>query len=73
MIAAFTVGKYSEASVLMVCSTMTAATSRRYGRTYRRTSARSMSLLSHTDPRPKTPVQPVCRQFFQPLPLQYML
>ena len=48
MIAALTVGRYSEARVLMVCSVITAATSHRYGRTYCRSSARSMPLLSHT-------------------------
>ena len=49
MIAALTVGRYSEARVLIIWSTATAASSQRYGRTYCRSSARSISLLSHTD------------------------
>jgi hypothetical protein len=49
MIAALTVGRYSEASVLIIWSSATAASGQRYGRTYRRSSARSIWLLSHTD------------------------
>src|SRR6476469_10201683 len=49
MIASLTVGRYSEASVLIIWSTATAASGQRYGRTYRRSSARSIWLLSHTD------------------------
>ena len=48
MIAALTVGRYNAASVLITCSTATIATSERYGRTYLRSSARSISVLSHT-------------------------
>ena len=48
MIAALTVGRYSEASVLINWSTATTASSHRYGRTYCRSSARSIPLLSHT-------------------------
>ena len=42
MIVALTVGRYSEARVLTNCSVITVATSRRYGRTYWRSSARSI-------------------------------
>src|ERR1700720_1535762 len=49
MIVAFTVGRYSEASVLTNCSVITAATSHRYGRTNWRSRARSIWLLSHTE------------------------
>ena len=50
MIAAFNVGRYSNASVLITCRSITATTdsSPRYGRTYCRSSARSIPLLSHT-------------------------
>src|SRR5258705_9085668 len=48
MIAALTVGRYSDARVLIICSTISVATSRRYGRMYWRSSARSIWLLSHT-------------------------
>ena len=50
MIAALTVGRYSDASVLITCSTATTASSQRYGRTYCRSSAKSIPLLSHTAP-----------------------
>ena len=43
MIAALMVGRYSEASVLTICSTATTASSPRYGRTYCRSSAQSIS------------------------------
>ena len=42
MIVALRVGRYNVASVLIACSTISAATSRRYGRMYWRSSARSM-------------------------------
>lgn len=42
MIAALTVGRYSDANVLIDCSAINAPTSRRYGRMYWRSSARSM-------------------------------
>ncbi len=42
MIVALSVGRYSVASVLIICSAMSTATSRRYGRMYWRSSARSM-------------------------------
>jgi hypothetical protein len=48
MIAALTVGKYSEASVLISWSTATTESSPRYGRTYFRSRALSIPLLSHT-------------------------
>ena len=48
MIAALTVGRYSDASVLISWSTATTDSSPRYGRTYCRSSARSIPLLSHT-------------------------
>ena len=50
MIAALTVGRYSEASVLITWSTATIASSHRYGRAYCRSSAQSIPLLSHTAP-----------------------
>ena len=42
MIAALTVGRYSDARVLISWSTISTATSRRYGRMYWRSSARSI-------------------------------
>ena len=48
MIAALTVGRYSDASVLINWSAATIASSDRYGRAYCRSSAHNMSLLSHT-------------------------
>ena len=42
MIAALTVGRYSDARVLISCSTISTATSRRYGWMYWRSSARSI-------------------------------
>ncbi len=48
MIAALTVGRYSDASVLMTWSAATTASSDRYGRTYCRSSPQSIPLLSHT-------------------------
>jgi hypothetical protein len=50
MIAAFTVGRYSDASVLISCSAATIASSVRYGRAYPRSNAQSIPLLSHTTP-----------------------
>jgi hypothetical protein len=48
MIAALTVGRYSDASVLITWSPATIASSERYGLAYRRSNAQSISLLSHT-------------------------
>ena len=48
MIAALTVGRYSDASVLISCSPATIASSDRYGPAYRRSNAQSIPLLSHT-------------------------
>lgn len=42
MMAALTVGRYSDARLLISCSTISTATSRRYGWMYWRSSARSM-------------------------------
>ena len=50
MIAALTVGRYSDASVLISWSPATIASSERYGRVYCRSSAQSIPLLSHTAP-----------------------
>ena len=48
MIAALTVGRYSDASVLISWSPATIASSERYGLVYRRSNAQSIPLLSHT-------------------------
>ena len=48
MIAALTVGRYSDASVLTSWRAATIASSERYGRVYRRSSVHSIPLLSHT-------------------------
>ncbi len=50
MIAALTVGRYSDASVLISWSPATIANSDRYGPAYRRSNAQSIPLLSHTAP-----------------------
>ena len=50
MIAALTVGRYSDASVLISWSPATIANSDRYGPAYRRSNAQSIPLLSHTNP-----------------------
>jgi hypothetical protein len=48
MIAALTVGRYSDASVLITWSPATIASGDRYGLAYRRSNAQSIPLLSHT-------------------------
>jgi hypothetical protein len=47
MIAALTVGRYNEASVLITCRPATTESSPRYGCTYRRSRASNIWLLSH--------------------------
>ena len=56
MMAALTVGRYSDASVLTTCSSITVATSPRYGRTYCRSGAGAFRYCRISAPEQKVQV-----------------